>query len=166
MNDILTVPYFKQGKENYDCGPLCIRMVVSYLTGRRVPEKEYKDTILALSMDGNATYRYGTPKKKMKWTVHQLDYRYRSIHGLKGLISVVERDRLPVIVLGYMIDEYGTTYEHYVVVAGIRDRYLHINDPYYGKRQVRIDDFLTQKGNVFWKKRVQWGMVVSKRFLT
>jgi predicted double-glycine peptidase len=63
-----------------------------------------------------------------------------------------------------MIDKDRRKYEHYVVIKGIVNSYLHINDPYYGRRRVKINNFVAQRGNLFWKKRVQWGMVVSKRF--
>jgi hypothetical protein len=63
MKNIIEVPYFNQDRLNYDCGPLCIRMIESYFKGRRISEKSYQKNILELAMDGNPKYCYGTSKK-------------------------------------------------------------------------------------------------------
>jgi predicted double-glycine peptidase len=162
MKKILKVHCFKQDKSGYDCGPACIRMVLSYLAGGRPSKSEYKK-ILELAMDGNTKYRYGTSKRRLKRVIHRLGYKYRSVYELDGLEWAIEKE-LPVIVLCYMRDEEGDPYEHYIVVKGIENDYIHINDPYYGgSKRVRRSTFMSLKGNLYWKSRVKWGLVISRK---
>src|SRR4030042_261548 len=46
---ILRVPYFPQKKFHYTCGPVCIRMVLSFLEKKKLSEKKYTE-ILELLM--------------------------------------------------------------------------------------------------------------------
>jgi ABC-type bacteriocin/lantibiotic exporter with double-glycine peptidase domain len=159
----LRVHYYAQDRSGYDCGPACIRMVVSYLKGTGISEGKYK-RILKLAMNGDTKYSCGTPKTKMKRVIHQLGYRYRSIYGIDGLKWALENE-LPVIALCHMRDEEEQIYEHYVTVTGIRKNFLHINDPYHRMpRRVRISAFMSRKGNLYWKPRVKWGLAISEDF--
>ncbi len=161
MKKILRVPYFIQETES-DCGPSCIKMIISYLKGRSLSENECKK-ILRFAMNSNPEYPFGTSKTRMKGVIHKLNYQYRSVYGFEGIKWALKRD-LPIIVLCFWRDKSGE-YEHYAVVTGIENGYIHVNDPYFGRpRRLRKSYFMSHRGNLYWKPRVKWGFVVSKEF--
>jgi ABC-type bacteriocin/lantibiotic exporter with double-glycine peptidase domain len=156
--NILKVPYWSQDEEEYTCGPICIRMVLSYLRGKRLNKREYLH-IVDLTMDGNPKDSHGTSKQRMKSAIKKLGFKYSNIFGEKGLNKALERKH-PVIAKCLMDDEYGDRYRHYIVVTGRDDKYFYINDPYAGKPgKILKKTFLSRAQKLNWGYK-QWGIEV------
>ena len=146
---ILKVPYFPQQKRHYTCGPVCIRMVLSYLRKRRLTENEY-DEILDLTINGNPKLKRGTTKQKMKLAIKKLGFKYNNTYGENGLVKALQKER-PVIAKCLMYDEYGDPYQHYIVITGQDDEYFFINDPYAGKPgRIQKDIFMARGQKLNW----------------
>ncbi len=157
---ILRVPYFPQKKSHYTCGPVCIRMVLSFLEKKKLSEKKYTE-ILELTMNSNPKYIFGTAKKTMRLATKRLGYKYKNIYGEKGLFGSLSRKN-PIIVKCWMNDEYDDRYEHYIVITGVDDKYFYINDPYAGKPgRVLKTTFLARAQKLNWGIK-KWGMEVYK----
>jgi predicted double-glycine peptidase len=159
--NILKVPYWSQDEEEYTCGPLCIRMALSYLRGRRLNEREYLQ-LLDLTMNGNPKDRNGTSELKLKQAIKEQCFTYKTIYGEKGILKAIERKH-PVIVSCWMTDEHGDRYRHYIVVTGRDDKYFYINDPYGGRPgKILKKIFLSRAQKLNWGYK-QWGIEVYKK---
>ena len=157
---VLKVPYWSQDEEEYTCGPICIRMVLSYLRGERLPKREYL-LILNSTMNGNPKKKSGTSKLKLKQSIKERDYKYKTIHGEKGILKTLERKH-PVIVRCWMTDEDGERYKHYIVVTGGDDKYFYINDPCNGKPgKILRKIFIARAQKLNWGDK-QWGIEVYR----
>ncbi|MBM4141938.1 MAG: hypothetical protein FJ242_10765 [Nitrospira sp.] len=158
---VLKVPYWSQDEEEYTCGPICIRMALSFLEGKRLSKKEYL-RILDVTMNGNPQKKSGTSKLKLKKAIKERGYRCRTIYGEKGITKALERKH-PVFVYCWMKDEDGERYPHYVVIRGQEDKkYFHINDPCNGKPgKIQKKIFMVRAQKLNWGNK-QWGIEVYK----
>lgn len=157
---ILKVPYWSQDEEEYTCGPICIRMVLSYLRGEKLNKREYLH-IRDLTMNGNPQKKSGTSKPKLKQAIKEQGFKYKTIYGEKGIAKALERKH-PVIVRCWLTDEDRERYKHYIVVTGRDDKYFYINDPCNGnpgKIQKKI--FMARAQKLNWGDK-QWGIEVCK----
>lgn len=153
------VPHWQQRRGHYTCGPICLRMVLSYLEGRKLTNKEYSE-ILRLTMDGNPKKEPGTLRQRMKTAISELGYRYDVIHGKRELSEALKYG--PVIVYCEMEDEEGDPYKHYIVVTRKTNDYLFINDPYKDKPgRIRQELFFGSLTKLHWGDK-QWGISIFK----
>jgi len=157
----LKVPYWSQDENHYTCGPICLRMVLSYLKGKRLNKKEYL-RILDLTMNGDPTKESGTSKLKLKRAIKERDCKYRTIYGEKGIAKALERKH-PVIIYCRMTDEDGERYKHYIVVTGRDDKdNFYINDPCNGKPgKIQKKIFMKRAQKLNWGDK-QRGIEVYK----
>jgi len=158
---VLKIPYWSQNKKEYTCGPICIRMVLSFLEGKRLNKTEYIH-LLKLTMNGNPKKRSGTSKLKLKQAIKERRCKYRGIYGEKGISKALERKH-PIIVHCWMRDEDGKRYPHYVVIRGQDHKeYLFINDPCNGNPgRIQKDIFMARGQKLNWGNK-QWGIEVYK----
>lgn len=161
---ILKVPYWSQNKKkkHYTCGPVCIRMVLSYLEGKKLDKKEYLH-ILCLTMDGNPQKESGTSTLKLTQAIKDKGFKYRTIYGERDLTRALKRKH-PVIASCRMKDEKKEPYRHYIVVTGRDDQFFYINDPYEGKRgKIQKKLFLGRGQQLNWTNN-RWGVEVCGKF--
>ena len=158
----LKVPYWKQDRDHYTCGPICIRMVSSYFEGRLLNKKEYTE-ILEVAMDGNPERCRGTSRKEMTKALHMQRLDYRDIYGMKALEKAIIKKH-PVIVRCLMHDG-NRTFKHYIVITGKDEYYLYINDPYVGKPgKIQKKIFLKRAQKLNWGNK-KWGIEIFKRLI-
>lgn len=157
----LKVPYWSQDKNHYTCGPICIRMVLSYLKGKRLSKKEYLQ-ILESTMNGDPTKESGTSKLKLKEAIKEQGFKYRTIYKEKGIEKSLERKH-PVIVRCWMRDEDGDPYPHYIVLRGQDNKdNFYINDPCNGKPgKIQKKTFMKRAQKLNWGDK-QWGIEVYR----
>jgi predicted double-glycine peptidase len=145
----LKVPYWSQDKNHYTCGPICIRMVLSFLEGKRLNKKEYLQ-ILESTMNGDPTKESGTSELKFKRAIKERGCKYRTIYGENGIAKALE-SKHPAIVSCWMTDEYGDRYRHYIIVTGRDDKYFYINDPSNGKSgKIQKKIFMARAQKLNW----------------
>jgi predicted double-glycine peptidase len=158
---VIKVPYWSQDEEEYTCGPICIRMAVSYLRGKRLNEREYLH-IVDLTMNGNPKDRNGTSELKLKQAIKEQGFTYKTIYGEKDILKAIERKH-PVIARCWMTDEYEDRYKHYIVITGQDDNYYYINDPYAGRPgKILKNIFISRAQKLNWGYK-QWGIEVYEK---
>ena len=169
MNVIkLPVRHYKQGTDDYACGPFCIRMSIDYLLMRDGKPKSDHGAIKMiehLTMNGKLRFSSGTPPGRMINTIQRMGFGCREIRGysddtrLRNLRRAIDH-RNPVI-LGCLADLGGKRYRHYVVLIGIDDKYIYIRDPYPEGRppNVRINKFLKNGNPTSWGNK-RWGIEI------
>jgi hypothetical protein len=132
--------------------------------GVRFTAKDRKK-IEQYTMCGNVMSSRGTTYDRMIHAIEKMGIRCRRIRvegngsKLASLRDAVARNH-PVI-LGCVTDIEGERWRHYVVLTGIDDRYLHIRDPFPGRRprRIRIDEFLRPGRFMSWGRN-RWGIEV------
>jgi len=164
----LPVRPYRQGTDDYACGPVCIRMSIDYLLTRdRKPRlgRAAIKRIEHLTMKGRVWSSSGTRYGRMKQAIRRMGFSCREIRGdtdekrLKNLRRAID-DRHPVI-LGCMADLGSDRDRHYIVLVGIDDKYIYIRDPYPEGRppKVRIKEF-RKNGNLTSWGNNRWGIEV------
>lgn len=165
------VPRYKQGKEDYACGPACICMCIDYL---RVRESKPKldhaaiKKIENLTMDGRIWSSSGTNPDRMKNAIRRMGFGCHEIRG-----NTDEKKELNLrqaigghhpVILGCMADLGRDRLRHYIVLVGIDDRYIYIRDPYPEGRpsKVRLKEFLKNGNPTSWGS-CRWGIEVYPR---
>lgn len=167
----LPVPQYKQGADDYACGPVCIRMSIDYLQTRaRLPrlDRVAIGRIEHLAMKGRVCSPSGTSYSRMKDTIRKMGFGCREIIGRtdeerqRKLRQALANHR-PVI-LGCMADLGPDRYRHYIVLIGIDDKFIRIRDPYPEERspKVLITDFLKNGNPISWGN-YRWGIEVYTR---
>jgi predicted double-glycine peptidase len=155
----LKVPYWKQDRDHYTCGPICVRMVSSYFEGRLLNKREYAK-ILEVTMNGNPKRCRGTSGQEMGKALHMRCLNYRTIYGIKALEKAIVRNH-PVIVRCLMHDG-NLTFKHYIVIIGKDEHYLYINDSYAGKPgKIQKKIFLKRAQKMNWGNK-KWGIEIFK----
>ena len=155
----LKVTYFAQDKDEYTCAPVCLRMAMSYLEGKRLNKDRYQE-ILDVAMDGNPNKVIGTSKKQLQFTIRKLGYKSKVIVGVGQLIKAVGRNH-PIIVSCRMTDR-SKRISHYILIKGMDDNYIYINNPYSRTpSKVLIEDFLSNNQEISWGNS-QWGVGIYK----
>jgi hypothetical protein len=135
--------------------------------GGRSTAKDRKKIEL-YTMDGNVTSSRGTTYDGMNRAIGRMGLGCRRIRGgdnsskLASLRDAIARNH-PVI-LGCVTDIEGKRWRHYVVLTGIDDRYLHVRDPFPGRRpqRIRIDEFLRPGRFLSWGRN-RWGIEVFEK---
>lgn len=157
----LKVPHLSQKMHHFNCGPICLSMVLSFFKKSKITREKYEE-ILLMTMRGNPELSCGTAPQTMKSAVIELGLKYRNIHGIEQLTLALKRKH-PVIVRCLIRDEYDDPYRHYIVVCGKDDSNLFINDPYVQKPgKVKIRQFMARAQKLNWGNK-KWGMAVYER---
>ena len=169
MNVIkLPVWHYKQGTNDYACGPVCIRMGIdSLLTREGKPrlDREAIKRIEHLTMKGMVWSSSGTCPRRMKNAIRRMGFGCREIRGdtdekrVRNLVRAI--DDLNPVILGCIADLGPDRYRHYFVLFGIDDKYIFIRDPYPEGRpsKVRIKEFLKNGKPTSWGNN-RWGVEV------
>jgi predicted double-glycine peptidase len=164
----LKVPKYYQGKNDNACGPTCIRMVIDYYLkkkGKKLSKAECEN-ILQETMQGNRDRSLGTVKKDLKAVFRKRGFICKELFGsrketkLANLFTAINAGK-PVI-LGCMakIKYYGR-YSHYIVLTGIDESYLYVNDPYPGRlAKIAIVSFLRNGQPTSWGN-ARWGIIIG-----
>jgi predicted double-glycine peptidase len=162
------VPHYRQGTDDYACGPVCICIALDYLlTKSKKPKLDFEGIkkVEDLTMDGKTWSSSGTSPDRMKYAIRRMGFGCREIRGdtdkkrLQNLQRAIN-DRRPVI-LGCMANLGTDRYRHYIVLIGIDDKYIYIRDPYPEGRpsKVRIMEFLKNGNPTSWGNN-RWGIEI------
>jgi hypothetical protein len=162
----LKVPKYYQGKNDNACGPTCIRMVIDYYLKKKGKKLSKKDcaNILQETMRGNSLS--GTDKKGLKAAFRMRGIICKELLGsrkdtkLANLRTAINAGK-PVI-LGCMANfkNYGRL-AHYIVLTGIDESHIYVNDPYPGKpAKIAIESFLRNGQPTSWGN-ARWGVIIG-----
>jgi ABC-type bacteriocin/lantibiotic exporter with double-glycine peptidase domain len=166
MDMALDVPHYRQDRNDYACGPVCIGMAIDYLRKRRNKKPlDFQEClgIAAKTMNGNLRRPSGTSKSVMKQTIRWFGYKVKELRGgeTARLLQIRQaiKNHHPVI-LSCRADLGGDRYTHFIIVTGIDQEYVYFNDPYPGKRnKVSLEEFLGRGESLCWGS-AQWGIEV------
>lgn len=112
-------------------------------------------------MNGDPKKASGTSKQKLKQSLKEWGFKFKTIYGEKGIVKTLKRKK-PVIVRCWMTDEDGERYKHYIVVTGRDDKYFYINDPCNGRPgKIQKKVFMARAQKLNWGDK-QWGIEVYK----
>jgi ABC-type bacteriocin/lantibiotic exporter with double-glycine peptidase domain len=164
----LKVPKYHQGKDDNACGPTCIRMVIDYYLKKKGKKlsKEDCENILQETMQGNRDRLFGTGKKDLKAVFRKRGIICKELLGsrketkLANLRTAINAGK-PVI-LGCMANfKYYGRDAHYIVITGIDEAYIYVNDPYPGKpARILIESFLRNGQPTSWGN-ARWGVIIG-----
>jgi len=150
----LKIPVFHQKKNDYACGPCCIKMVSDYF------EKsiDYRE-IVKLTMNGKSKRKRGTSFHEMTTTIKKIGLKYKKIQGGIEKFDDVFKRRNPMILRCIMQDDEGRC-PHYIVVTGKDKEYLYVSDPHpKGLKKVKISSFEKRRQRLNWGNK-RWGIEV------
>jgi ABC-type bacteriocin/lantibiotic exporter with double-glycine peptidase domain len=163
------IPKYKQGGDDNECGPVCIKMAVDAFLkpeGGRITKNDLvrlKKKRLIMDTPG------GTSKTGMKKAIKSLGFGCKELVGKKGtrlkmLKTIIDRNH-PVI-LGCNIKIKGKPYSHYIVLVGVDEhkQILYIHDPYPKSKysKIKIEKFTTRGNDLSWGNKM-WGIEVFPR---
>lgn len=164
----LKVPKYYQGKNDNTCGPVCIRMVIDYYLQKKGKKlsKEDCENILQETMGGYIYRLFGTGKKDLKAVFRKRGIICKELLGSKketklaNLRTAINAGK-PVI-LGCMANfKYYDRDAHYIVLTGIDESYIYVNDPYPGKPiKILVDSFLRNGQPTSWGN-ARWGVIIG-----
>lgn len=161
------VPKYRQGRDDNTCGPVCVRMVIDYFwaaSGKRT-SKQDMNKILQLTMNGNKYLSRGTYREYLISALEVFGISETVISGntatrLAQLSRAIEHGSPAILTCLANFGRYGRM-GHYVVLTGIDENFLYINDPYPGRpSQIPILSFLTNGQPINWGK-LKWGIILN-----
>jgi hypothetical protein len=141
-------------------------MILEYFrTNRSVTTSEWED-ILRSTMKGNVYRESGTDKDDLVKTIKEFGLTCRKIPGvtkdekLRHLASALRAGR-PAILWCRAYFQAHKRYAHYVVLTGLDERYLYLNDPYPDKPgRVERSSFIKNGQEMSWGTDA-WGIIVG-----
>lgn len=146
------ITFHKQHRFN-TCGPACLRMVLESL-GIKKPERELAKTL-------KTTIFYGTLHKDIVKAAWLLDLKYASFADatIKDLKELQAKGYY--IIVSYRPPE---DFYHYAVLKAIDDKYIYLNDPWYGPgTKYELKDFVRRwKSNPLFERKKRW-LIAMKR---
>jgi predicted double-glycine peptidase len=162
------VPRYKQGTEDYACGPVCICIALDYLlTKARKLKLDFEGIkkIEELTMDRKTWSSTGTNYERMKNAIRRMGFGCREIRG-KTDDAREDSVRRSIshsnpVILGCRAQLGRRRYRHYVVLTGIDGRYLYIRDPYPEGRPMKVllENFRKNGNPTSWGNK-RWGVEV------
>jgi len=119
---LLAVSQLRQQAES-DCLPVCVQMALIYL-GRSVP---YEDLVRLLG-----TRWFGTPSENIL-RLEQLGIQVtlRELSWAEIEAALIRQQPVSAFVATADLPYWSTTADHVVVIVGIDEEFVYVNDPYF-----------------------------------
>ena len=135
-NDLLKVLHIQQPHSGA-CLPTCAAMILNYLQ-RPVPIKQLSNLF--------GTRFYGTPSSRIT-RLQQSGFRvtYQELTTFDELQHWIKSGHPPIVsIMTGFLDYWIENTVHAVVVVGVDERYVYVNDPYFASapQKTLIDGFL------------------------
>jgi len=165
----LEVPKYKQGKDDNACGPTCIRMVMDYYLKKKRQRLSKGDceSILQQTMTGDKYRETGTRKNDLKAALRRRGFICKELPDSrkeKKLVSLrlaLDADKLVILGCIGKFKHYRGRVRHYIVLTGMDQSHIYVNDPYPGRpAKIEIESFL-RKGQLTSWGNARWGIVSS-----
>ncbi len=146
----MKIPLHYQMTE-FDCGPTAVMNAIQYLyEGNEIPP-DFPKKVMGYCLDGyddnGIAYRTGTTKSAMRFLADWFD-QYSEMTGYPIHCEYLEREEVNMQPGGKIIRalQQGSVVVvrcvfdvgHYITITGMDDTYLHVWDPYYMDKQMKI----------------------------
>jgi len=157
----LPVPHWQQQRQG-ECLVACVAMVLAYV-GQQV---QYERLLKQLNTSTAGTFFFNLDRLRPFWfTVRRNQGNLSSLRQQleKGhpIIVSVATELLPIWLIRDDIPEAERITQHAVVVVGIDDQYVYVNDPDFFEAPQRVEIGWFEDA---WKNQAYWYALIRKRW--